>query len=60
MIITRRQFSSLSLGTALAGAFGYPALAASGPVDTSKVSKDITAKATGKKFTMATVVKVDG
>jgi len=60
MIITRRHFSGLTLATALSGALGYPAFAGSGPVDTSKVSKDITAQAVGKKFSMATVVKVDG
>ena len=31
-----------------------------GPVDTAKVRKDITATAAKKKFTIATVVKVDG
>jgi simple sugar transport system substrate-binding protein len=36
------------------------ALAADGPVDTSKVRKDLTATATGKTYKIATVVKVDG
>ncbi|MGC8525084.1 MAG: autoinducer 2 ABC transporter substrate-binding protein [Acidibrevibacterium sp.] len=64
-MITRRDFNVRSLA-ALAGAglglgFGVPrAFAASGPVDTAKVSPGITAKAVGKKFSMATVVKVDG
>lgn len=31
-----------------------------GPLDTSKVRKDITADASGKEYTIATVVKVDG
>ena len=35
-------------------------VALAGPIDTSKVRKDIVATATGKKFTIATVVKVDG
>ncbi len=38
-----------------------PVLAGSnGPLDTSQVRKDIVSTATGKKFTIATVVKVDG
>ena len=40
----------LSLGTA----------SAEGPLDTSKVRTDLTAKATGKTYSIATVVKVDG
>jgi simple sugar transport system substrate-binding protein len=36
------------------------AIAANGVVDASKVRKDITASATKKKYTIATVVKVDG
>ena len=46
----------LSLGVAPLGA----AVAASGPLDTSKVPKGLTAKETGKTYTIATVVKVDG
>ena len=34
--------------------------AASGPLDTSKVPKGLTTKETGKTYTIATVVKVDG
>jgi simple sugar transport system substrate-binding protein len=33
---------------------------AEGPVDSSKVRKDLTAEATGKQYKIATVVKVDG
>lgn len=54
-----KKFLALLSMTLALGA--VPAMAAeNGPVDTSKVSPAITAKATGKKFTIATVVKVDG
>lgn len=60
-MITRRQFYSLTLAAVAGAGFAVPrAFAASEPVDTSKVPKDITAKAVGKKFSIATVVKVDG
>lgn len=49
-------FSSLFLAAALVTA---PALA-EGPVDTSQVRKDIYKDATGKEYSIATVVKVDG
>lgn len=54
----KKLFATLLTVAALAAG---PALAASnGPVDTTAVRKDITATAAGKKFTIATVVKVDG
>ena len=54
----KKLLSSLTVALAIASA---PAFAGpNGPVDTSKVRPDITAKAAGKKFTIATVVKVDG
>ncbi len=60
-MITRRHLHSLTLAALAGASLGIPrAFAASGPVDVSKVPKDITAKAVGKKFSMATVVKVDG
>ncbi|MDR3440236.1 autoinducer 2 ABC transporter substrate-binding protein [Telmatospirillum sp.] len=47
----------LTVATLISGS----ALAASnGPVDTTNVRKDISATAAGKKFTIATIVKVDG
>ncbi|TBW41398.1 autoinducer 2 ABC transporter substrate-binding protein [Siculibacillus lacustris] len=47
----------LTVATLAAGA---AFAAGNGPIDTSAVRKDITATAAGKKFTIATVVKVDG
>ncbi len=49
--------TSLVLATALATGSAF---AANGPVDTSQVRKDIVTSATGKKYSIATVVKVDG
>ena len=49
-------FSSILVAAALVAA---PALA-EGPVDTSQVRKDIYKSATGKEYSIATVVKVDG
>ncbi len=49
--------SSIFLAAALVAG---PALAGDGPVDTSKVRKDILKDATGKEYSIATVVKVDG
>ena len=43
----------------LAGAT-FVSAAGNGPVDVTKVRKDITVTATKKKYTIATVVKVDG
>ncbi|MBE7212230.1 MAG: autoinducer 2 ABC transporter substrate-binding protein [Gluconacetobacter diazotrophicus] len=61
--IGRRQFSilgSAGLAALLSGAGGRGALAAaSPPVDVSGVAKTLSAKAT-KKYSIATVVKVDG
>jgi simple sugar transport system substrate-binding protein len=53
----KKLICALALG---AMTFGGVARAASGPVDTAKVRKDITATAAKKKFSIATVVKVDG
>jgi simple sugar transport system substrate-binding protein len=53
----KKLICALALG---AMTFSGAARAASGPVDASKVRKDITATAAKKKFTIATVVKVDG
>jgi len=50
-------FSSLFLAAALVAT---PVMAADGPVDTSHVRKDISKSQTKKKYTIATVVKVDG
>ncbi|MBS9476406.1 autoinducer 2 ABC transporter substrate-binding protein [Ancylobacter radicis] len=52
----RKTLLTLATGLSL---LALPALA-DGVVDTSQVRKDITAAATGKKFSIATVVKVDG
>ena len=49
-------FSSILVAAALVAA---PALA-EGPVDTSQVRKDIYKSETGKEYSIATVVKVDG
>ena len=60
-MISRRHLNTLSLAALAGASLGVPrAFAASGPVDVAKVPNDITAKAVGKKFSMATVVKVDG
>jgi len=60
-MISRRHLNTLSLAALAGASLGVPrAHAAAGPVDVAKVPKDITAKAVGKKFSMATVVKVDG
>lgn len=45
---------------AVALALSFAAARADGPLDTSKVRTDLTTKATGKTYTIATVVKVDG
>jgi simple sugar transport system substrate-binding protein len=50
---------SLSVA-AVALALSLGSAHASGPLDTSKVSADLTAKASGKTYSIATVVKVDG
>jgi len=59
VMINRRSLGALAAGGALAAAMGRPAWAQGKPVDASKVSADIKAKA-GKKRVIATVVKVDG
>lgn len=51
----KRLIAAMIFGLVAATAF-----AAGGPVDTSKVRRDITATAIGKKYKIATVVKVDG
>jgi simple sugar transport system substrate-binding protein len=43
---------------ALIGSYAYAA--SSGPLDTSAVRKDLTVKEAGKKFKIATIVKIDG
>jgi len=51
----------LSTLLVVAALISGPAFAASnGPIDTTNVRKDIAAAAAGKKFVVATVVKVDG
>jgi simple sugar transport system substrate-binding protein len=45
---------------AIALAWSLAAAHAEGPLDTSKVRADLTAKASGKTYSIATVVKVDG
>jgi simple sugar transport system substrate-binding protein len=52
----KKMFATMAFGLSL---LAVPAMAA-GVVDTSKVRTDIKTSATGKKFTIATVVKVDG
>ncbi|WP_026783258.1 autoinducer 2 ABC transporter substrate-binding protein [Pleomorphomonas koreensis] len=52
----KKTLISLAAGLSL---LALPAFAA-GVVDVSQASKDITAEATGKTFSIATVVKVDG
>ena len=52
----KKLFATMAIGLSL---LALPA-AAAGVVDTSKVRTDITTDAAGKKFTIATVVKVDG
>jgi simple sugar transport system substrate-binding protein len=49
-----------AVASAAALVAGSAFAAGNGPVDTSQVRKDIVSSATGKKFTIATVVKVDG
>lgn len=57
----RKLLSSFALTATLAAALAAgPAFAASGPVDTTNVRKDVTSQATKKAYTIATVVKVDG
>jgi simple sugar transport system substrate-binding protein len=46
--------------TAVILSISCAAALAEGPLDTSKVRADITTKATGKTYSIATVVKVDG
>ncbi len=57
--IDRRSLGALAAGGLLAASLGRPASAQGAAVDASKVSKDISARAT-KKYSIATVVKVDG
>ena len=57
MTITRRGFAA---GAAVLPWAGTARAQASGPVDASKVSRDIRQAAAGKKWQVATVVKVDG
>ena len=64
MQFTRRGFTRTSVGAALATGLGIPlagprAFAAAQAVDTAKVTHDLSAAAT-KKYSIATVVKVDG
>jgi len=47
-------------GAAVALVLMLAAAHAEGPLDTSKVRADLTTKATGKTYSIATVVKVDG
>ena len=56
-MLTRRGFAA---GAALLPLAGAARAQAAGPVDASKVPKDISQKAAGKKWQIATVVKVDG
>ncbi len=51
-----RRLSAAAAALALSIAYAH----ASGPLDTSKVRADLTTKASGKTYTIATVVKVDG
>ncbi len=55
----RRTLGTLMLGSIAATAADGPAWAEAAAVNASKVSPDISAKA-GKKYSIATVVKVDG
>ena len=57
MMLTRRGFAA---GAALLPLAGAARAQAAGPVDAGKVSPDIRQKAAGKKWQIATVVKVDG
>ena len=57
--ISRRAFGTLVFGGVAAVSAGGAALAQTAAVDASKVSRDINAKS-GKRYTIATVVKVDG
>jgi len=54
-----KKLYPLVAALAMLGA-SFVSAASNGPVDVSKVRKDITAAATKKKYTIATVVKVDG
>ena len=54
-----KKFFPLVAALVLAGAT-FVSAAGNGPVDVTKVRKDITTTATKKKYTIATVVKVDG
>src|ERR1700734_162413 len=53
------MFKLLS-GAAVALVLTLASAHADGPLDTSKVRADLTTKATGKTYSIATVVKVDG
>ena len=57
MMLTRRGFAA---GATLLPLAGGARAQVAGPVDASKVSQDIRQKAAGKKWQIATVVKVDG
>ena len=57
-MMNRRQFTTMTLAAGLLAGSARGALAALGPIDVSKVRKDINAN--GKKLSIATVVKVDG
>ena len=57
--INRRSLGTLALGGVAALGVGGAASAQTAAVDASKVSRDINAKL-GKKYAIATVVKVDG
>lgn len=54
----KKRFLGVLAGSLLLAAAGVAQ--ADGPVDSSKVRKDLTAEATGKTYKIATVVKVDG
>lgn len=58
--ITRRTLGPLALGGLIAAHSGLSFAQAAAAVDAAKVSKDISADGAGKKFAIATVVKVDG
>src|SRR5260221_14621235 len=56
--IMRKLVCSLVVAFMVAG--GSAIAASSGPVDTTQVRKDIAVSATHKKYSIATVIKVDG
>jgi simple sugar transport system substrate-binding protein len=59
-MITRRSFGASLAGSALLPAAAWGQAGRAGPVDAARVNPDIRQPAARRRFTMVTVVKVDG